>query len=764
VAAALSQEELAARSGLSARGISDLERGVRRAPRPETLRLLADALELAGAERASLIAAAHAEREEGETGRLGALTALPLPGSPLFGRDEERAALTTLLGRADVRLVTVTGTGGSGKTHLALDVAGRMQDVFRDGCVFVDLAPLVDPVHVMPTIATALGIVEAQGQPVVRTLIAALGAKRILLVLDNCEQVLEAAPDIATLLAACPRLTMLATSREALRLRGEREFPLAPLPVPNLDQLPPLDELRSSPSVALFTARAEASDPRFALTAANARAVATVCHRVDGIPLALELAAARVKLLSPEELALRLNRRLSLLTAGARDAPRRQRTLRDAIAWSFDLLAPREQELFRQLAVFVGGWTLDAAEAIANPRGDLDMVSAIGSLIDKSLVRVDAGGAESRYGMLETIHEFALEQLEKAGERNDARDRHADYFLTFAERGAVALQSVGQRRWIWLLEREHPIFREAYTTMETRGDDAGYLRLSIALSWFYFFRTYASEGLQRLQLALAGETGATVERAKALVGAGSLAYAVGDYADASRWLEEGATLAKLLGQKHLLASAVAIHGAVAEHLGDEAAALSFFESGLVLAQEVDDAWLIGETLPNLSDAAFRRGDFDLAERYALEAIAPIQASGNAFMESMNLGGVGQVALAKGDVQRAVLVFQESLRVAEEIESPWNVANSIACAAATAAAIGRDRHATQLLGAADAAREVSGHPRLPQFGLFDQTKDALLGRLGADLFQTEWDAGRALSVEAAVIEARAVFAAAQEMTP
>jgi predicted ATPase/transcriptional regulator with XRE-family HTH domain len=760
MAAALSQEELAERAGLSARGISDLERGVSQAPRPETLRLLVDALKPGDRDREMLFAAARVGRRDTTKQRqTSAPTHSPLLAGPLFGRDEERAALSALLIRPDVQLVTVTGMGGTGKTHLAVDVASRLRDTFRDGVLFVDLAPIVDPAHVMPAIASALGIDEAQGRSIPEALVASLRERQVLILLDNCEQVVEAAPQIGQLLAACSGLTVLATSREALSLRGEREWPLLPLPVPNLEGLPPFADLRRSPSVELFAARAEANNPRFSLTVENAGAVAAICHRVDGLPLAIELAAARVKLLTPDELASRLDQRLPLLTGGARDAPARQRTLRDAIAWSYDLLTPQEQALFRRLGVFVGGWTINAAEVVVDPSGTLDVLDGLGSLLDKSLVRVDARGEESRYGMLETVREFAVEQLGRQGEVEVARERHAAYFLRLAERGAVALESLEQKRWLRLLEREHPNFREAFVTLEYSGDDARYLRLAISLSWFWFFHTHAAEGLQRLQRVLAHETGDTVGRLKALTGAGFLAYAVGDYANAERWLQEGEELSRVFAEKPLLANTLLIRGTVREHLGDEPGAEFYFQSGLAVAQETGDAWLIGEILPNLSDAAYRRGDVELAERFALDAFAPLAESGNAYMESMNLGNVAQVALAQGDIERATSALRNALRIAEEIESRWNVANAIAGAAAVEVVRGRHEPAARLLGAADAAREASGHPRLPAFYLFEQNQEAVQGALGPDRFRESWEAGRALSFEDAVDEARAVFAEA-----
>jgi predicted ATPase/DNA-binding XRE family transcriptional regulator len=362
-AAALSQAELAERAGVSARGISDLERDLRQAPRPETARLLADALALDDDARTALLAAAHPAQFPAQSPPPASLAgALPVPLTRLLGREPEIATLQAMLVRDAARLVTVTGVGGSGKTRLALEVATRLRARFTDGVVFVDLSPLSDPELVVPSIAAALGVRDVAGRPLGETLARALAPLRLLLVLDNCERVLAAAPAIASLLLTSPGVTIVATSREPLHVRGEREFPLSPLPVPNADQLPATADLARIPAVALFVERAEASQPTFTLTAENAPVVAAICRQLDGLPLAIELAAARIKVLPAANLRTRLERRLPLLTGGARDMPARQQTLRATLDWSYHLLSPDERSLFRRLSVFAGGFTLEAAE------------------------------------------------------------------------------------------------------------------------------------------------------------------------------------------------------------------------------------------------------------------------------------------------------------------------------------------------------------------------------------------------------------------
>jgi predicted ATPase len=430
-------------------------------------------------------------------------------------------ALSDLLTQDDVRLVTLTGVGGTGKTRLALQVAADLLDRFDDGAFFVDLAPLADPAFVLPTIAATLGIREAGDRSLRGSLIAYLTGKHLLLILDNFEHLLAASSVVADLLAACADLKVLATSRAPLHVRAEREFPVPPLALPDPTQLPVLNRLAEVAAVTLFVQRAQAAKPDFALTAENAAAVAALCVRLDGLPLAIELAAARIKLLPPLSLLARLERRLPVLTGGPRDLPARQRTLRDTIVWSHDLLSPEEQTLFRRQAVFAGGSTLEATEAVANPDGDLDVFAVLAALVDHSLLRQSEGAdGEPRFVMLETIREYGLERL---AERDDhvIRERHAHYFLALAERLRPQIDTREGKTVLARLDAEHPNLRAALTwAIEHTDADTG-VRFGAALWKFWYVRgdlREASAWLERV-FALPG-TSPPGARAEALYGAG----------------------------------------------------------------------------------------------------------------------------------------------------------------------------------------------------------------------------------------------------
>jgi predicted ATPase len=591
---------------------------------------------------------------------------LPAPRTPLIGREQELAVVKQLLLGGQGRLITLTGAGGSGKTRLALQVVTDVADQFPGGVYFVELASIADPGTVLFTIAQVLGVRHTGGRPLADVLTAhvrlAVGSPTLVL-LDNFEQVLAAAPLVTKLLDACAALKMLVTSRAVLHVYGEHEYQVPPLAVPDPQHVPPLEELSRNPAVALFVERAAAVKPAFALTADNAQAVAEICARLDGLPLAIELAAPRIKMLSPAAMLARLEGRLDLLTSGASDLPARQQTLRKTIDWSHDLLNAVEQQLFRRLSIFAGGCSLEGAEAVCDTRRDLEveLLAGMSSLVDKSLLRqVEAPDREPRFVMLETLREYGLEQLVGSGELEATRRAHAAYCLVLAEEGNRQLTTSECEEWLALCDAEHDNFRAALNWLVECQNAEWALRLGLALFRFWDAREHLAEGRERLEaiLKLGGAAARTKERTQAAVYAGALAKNQGDFDTAIILLQEALETYRELGDRTGLVVTLNLLGMHSRFQGDWTAARSWFEQSLQACRELGERAEIASVLTNLADVVNAQGDDALARSLLEEAMSIFRDLGDWIGVAWSFNHLGDVARDRGDLTEARRLYQE----------------------------------------------------------------------------------------------------------
>jgi predicted ATPase/class 3 adenylate cyclase len=678
---------------------------------------------------------------------------LPTQATPFLGREREVTEAAALLRSSDARLVTLTGPGGTGKTRLALQVAAELLDAFPDGVFFVPLAALRDPELVPSAIASALGLRDQAGQTPVQAVREALAGKRLLLVLDNVEQVAGSAPFVGELLAAAPALEVLATSRLPLRLRAEREYPVTPLALPPANATTP-EQLLQYEAVRLFVERAQAVRSGFTLTPETAAAVAEITRRLDGLPLAIELAAARVRLLPPAALLARLEKRLPLLTGGPRDAPARQQTLRDAIAWSYDLLTANEQALFRRLSIFAGGFSLEAAEAVANPGAELDVLDGLDRLSEHSLLRPVAGAeGEPRFVMLETIREYGLERLEEGGEAETARLAHTEFFLALVEEAEPRLTSPEQLLWLERLEAEHDNLRAALG-WALAGDAQVALRLAGGLAWFWYFRGYLREGRAWLDRTLAASGDPGPRHAVAFAAAGRLARHLGDYRGAIALLERSLELARSFQDRRVEALALHELGALAGLAeGDAAREVALTEASLALWRELGDSWGTARTLNNLGYEAYLQGDLARAVSLLDEGVTLARAAGDRLVLGYILDSRGVVAEAQGELERATDLYKEALALAQQIGTPLVEAFALSSLAGMAARQGQPVRAARMWGTASALRDAIGM-RLPleEEERFAGPVSSAREVLGEGAFAAAWEEGRAQPLDQVVAEA------------
>jgi predicted ATPase/class 3 adenylate cyclase/Tfp pilus assembly protein PilF len=722
---------------------------------------------------------------------------LPLQPTPLIGREKEISEVCDLVRGDETRLLTLTGPGGIGKTRLALQAAADLLDEFPDGTFFVPLATLSEVELLLPTVAETLGVRETAEQPLEESLKDYLSERRLLLLLDNFEQVLGAAPAVTELLAGAPGLKVLATSRTPLGLYGEHEYAVPPLSLPDVRHLPDIAALSQYEAVSLFIERAQAAKAEFEVTSESAPAVAEICVRLDGLPLAIELAAARIKMLPPRAMLQRLSSRLKLLTGGARDLPERQRTLRATIEWSHALLDEGEQLLFGRLAVFSGGRTLEAIEAICDTKGDLpmDAFEGISSLLDKSLLRQEEGpNGEPRFVMLETVHEFAREKLGQSAEAEEIKRVHAQYFLTLAEEAYPELKGPDQLEWLERLEAEHDNMRAALSWASERKEVELALRLGGALSWFWSLRGYHSEGRRWLEEALAiNGRGSPESRAMALAGVGALASQQGDYdraqeaceeglellaheeareaSEAKRcllaclgWMareredyrratqlyEESVALSREMSDTWWLASTLSDLAVVSHDQGDSERATELYEESMDLFREEGDKQSLAFCLNNLAMLVYSQGDLGRAAQLTEEAVALLRELGTRGAVSMGLYNLGWMALLQDELGRAADLYTESLSLSWESGLNPLVQNALEGLACVAGAKGEAERAARLWGAAQALHEAKGIPRDTDFLVeADARISAVRSGMGEEVWEEAWHKGQTMSLDEAV---------------
>jgi predicted ATPase/transcriptional regulator with XRE-family HTH domain len=811
----LTQEDLSECVGCSTITIQKIELGERRPSKQVALRL-AECLRLPSDEYEEFVRFARGEQGAGLS-PLGTATRstvvppsptpnnLPAPLTPLIGREDALGAAHNYLLRQDIRLLTFTGVPGIGKTRLSLDVAAHLLPDFGDGVFFVELAPIAEPDLVASTVATTLGCKEMGHGSHVDWLKEFVRDQRMLMVLDNFEQVLDAAPVVVEMLRTCSALKVLVTSREALHVMGEQQFPVPPLEVPDLTHLPDTRDdqsLLSYPAVTLFMQCARAVDPSFALTEENYRIVAAICTRLEGLPLAIELAAARIKVLTPEELFSHLDKRLRLLTGGSRHLPERLQTLRGAIDWSYRLLDEIEQNLFACLGVFVGGATLSAIQAIYTVQGDpLDVLEGVGSLLDKNLLRREA--SRPRFTMLEMIREYASEKLVERTTAQTIKRAHALFFLQLAEEAALGAHGPEETSGLDSLEEEHDNLRAALQWCQSKeagtdGIETG-LRLVVVLGRFWYVRGYVSEGRERIASVLSSAEAMEPQvkslRAWALIWAGNLAFLQADYPAVRVALEEALALFRALGDKKGIAQSLLNLGDTSREQGNYDAALPLFEQSLSIFREIGDgpgttvvlslmSW--GEmrlgffaqatdhlqeslqiarqeqntgdvalALSGLGEVMVLQGEYEEATPLLEESLAIRRAIGNKWSTATSLGALGWVALRQGNLGQAAELISESLTLRKDLRDKGGVTWCLEKFAQIAVEKGDPVRAARLLGAAKSLRDsIHNDVDIADRPDFEQTMNAVRSGLSEQAFANGYEQGKTMSLEQIVSYAQA----------
>ena len=730
---------------------------------------------------------AHAEAMR-EGSATGVPSSLPLAATSFLGREKEMAEAKEIL--ATTRLFTLTGSGGTGKTRLAIQVAAETLERFPDGVWFVELAPLTDPDLLPKAIANAAGIREVPGESINDTIAAAIRERRALVLLDNCEHVLDAVARIVhRLLSTCPNLRVLTTSRESLGVHGEVTYRVPSLAVPSAAEPATPERVLASSAARLFFERASAGTPDFAVTPQNAPALAAICRRLDGVPLAIELAAARARSLPVEQIEARLDGRFRLLTGGSRTALPRQQTLRALIDWSYDLLNETEKEMVSHLSVFSGGWTLQSAESVCGAERieDWEVLDLLTSLVDKSLVVYEESNGAARYRLLETVRQYARDRLLEEGVTVSWRDRHLDHFLAFAEEAAPHLLGREQSLWHARLEADYENLRAALDWSEDAEERSSKnLRLCSALQWLWFARGHFSEGRARLARALAQDTGGDLpHRAGALNGAANLAYAQGDYGEARALHEESLGIRRILNDRVGIATSLNNLASVSYFEGDLETAYERIGESLAIRRQLGDGPGIASCLNNLAMIAQKREDYATARAHLSESLALRRAVGDRsgiaavlhnlgvidmqqrdypharshWEESLSIRNemgdragaaltlqtLGALALEQGDLPMARARFTEALHVSQDLGMQLQIASSLEGLAPVTAQSGQHERAVRFFAAAARIREAIGAPAPPsEQSLRDREIDEVRQALGEHAFTAAWTAGRALT--------------------